>query len=165
MKSLFLMITSTLSIGQAVPFLKDLAEARGSAKVIFEIVDKESAISIYDKTDKIIPKEMKGQITFQNVHFAYPQRQEAKILNGLYLRIPSGKTIALCGPSGCGKSTIIQLLQRFYDPTMGSIKIDGIDINQLDLEWLRSQMALVSQEPILFSTTIRYIYVKIEAYI
>lgn len=72
------------------------------------------------------------------------------------MKIPAGKTVALCGASGGGKSTIIQLLQRFYDPTYGSIKLDGVNIKELDLEWMRDQMALVSQEPILFSTTIRY---------
>ena len=100
---------------------------------------------------------MIGDITFENVHFSYPQRKEIKILNGLNMKIPAGKTVALCGASGGGKSTIIQLLQRFYDPTVGTIKIDGIEINRLDLEWLRSQMALVSQEPILFSASIRFV--------
>lgn len=102
---------------------------------------------------------MVGDIEFENVHFSYPQRKEAKILKGLYMKIPAGKTVALCGASGCGKSTTIQLLQRFYDPTQGKIKIDGIEIDKLDLEWLRSQMALVSQEPILFSTTIRLLLI------
>lgn len=110
---------------------------------------------MFDKTDKIRLKEMKGDITFEDVHFSYPQRLDAKILRGLYLRIPAGKTVALCGSSGCGKSTTIQLLQRFYNPLSGRIKIDGVDIRDLDLEWMRSQMALVSQEPSLFSTSIR----------
>lgn len=132
-----------------------MAEARGSARAIFDIIDRKSEIDVYDKAGKIRPKEMLGEITFEDVHFAYPQRLEAKILRGLYLRIPAGKTVALCGSSGCGKSTTIQLLQRFYSPTAGKIKIDGIEIDKLDTEWMRSQMALVSQEPILFSTTIR----------
>ena len=134
-----------------------MAESRGSAKAIFDIIDRKSEIDINDKAGKILPKTMKGDITFENVHFSYPQRKEIKILNGLNMKIPAGKTVALCGASGGGKSTIIQLLQRFYDPTMGTIKIDGIEIDRLDLEWLRSQMALVSQEPILFSTSIRFV--------
>lgn len=156
MQSLFLMITATFSLGQGLPFLKDLAESRGAAKSIYDIIDKVSEINVFDKAGKFTPESMNGNITFENVHFSYPQRKDAKILNGLFLRIPAGKTIALCGASGCGKSTIIQLLQRFYNPTMGRIKIDGYNIDELDLEWLRNQMALVSQEPILFSTTIRY---------
>lgn len=135
--------------------IKDLAESRGSARAIFDIIDRKSEIDVYDKSGKIRPKEMIGNISFEDVHFAYPQRKDAKILRGLYLRIPAGKTVALCGSSGCGKSTTIQLLQRFYNPTSGRIKIDGVDIRDMDLEWLRSQMALVSQEPILFSTSIR----------
>jgi ATP-binding cassette subfamily B (MDR/TAP) protein 1 len=99
---------------------------------------------------------MKGDISFEGVEFSYPQRSDLKILKGLDLRIPAGKTVALCGSSGCGKSTTIQLLQRFYNPSAGMIKIDGVSVEKLDLQWLRSQMALVSQEPILFSTTIRY---------
>ena len=133
-----------------------MAESRGSAKAIFDIIDRKSEIDINDKAGKITPKTMKGDITFENVHFSYPQRKEIKILNGLNMKIPAGKPVALCGASGGGKSTIIQLLQRFYDPTIGTIKIDGIEIDRLDLEWLRSQMALVSQEPILFSASIRF---------
>ena len=96
-----------------------------------------------------------GEIKLENVFFNYPQRPDAKILTGLSLNIPSGKTIALCGSSGCGKSTVIQLLQRFYEPLSGSIEYDGVNIKDLDLEWLRSNISLVSQEPILFSTSIR----------
>ncbi|CAF0763048.1 unnamed protein product [Brachionus calyciflorus] len=154
-RSLFLMITATFSIGQGLPFLKDLAEARGAANTIFEIIAKKSTIDIFDRENKVKPQVMKGNIKFENVHFSYPQRPEVKILKGLNLSIPAGKTIALCGASGGGKSTVIQLLQRFYEPNSGCVKIDNYDIKDLDLEWLREQMALVSQEPVLFSTTIK----------
>jgi ABC-type multidrug transport system fused ATPase/permease subunit len=101
------------------------------------------------------PSNFSGSIQFNKVHFNYPSRAEAKILQGLSLDIPAGKTVALCGSSGGGKSTVIQLLQRFYDPDEGVVSVDGINIKDLDLNWLRSQMALVSQEPVLFATTIR----------
>jgi ATP-binding cassette subfamily B (MDR/TAP) protein 1 len=97
----------------------------------------------------------KGNISFQNVEFSYPQRSEIKILNKLNLEIPANQTIALCGSSGCGKSTTIQLLQRFYDLNGGVVKIDGVNINELNLQWLRNQIAVVSQEPVLFSTSIK----------
>nr|UOU03327.1 ATP-binding cassette subfamily B1-like 12 [Brachionus rubens] len=155
LRSLMLMITATFSIGQGLPFLKDLAEARGAGNTIFEIIAKKSTIDIFDRENKIKPKSTSGNIKFENVFFSYPQRADVKILKGLNLEIPAGKTVALCGASGGGKSTIIQLLQRFYDPNSGSIKLDGINIEQLDLEWLREQMALVSQEPVLFSTSIK----------
>jgi len=71
------------------------------------------------------------------------------------LKIPAGKTVALCGASGNGKSTVIQLLQRFYNPESGSIKIDGVNVKDLDLKWMRSNMALVQQEPVLFAISIK----------
>ena len=158
-RSLFAIITTTFSLGQAGPFLKDLAEAKGAAKKIFSIIEKKPLIQTYDDDGSGEKKQrienFRGQIYFDKVHFSYPQRTEAKILKSLSLSIEPGKTVALCGASGGGKSTVIQLLQRFYDPTEGSIQIDGVDLCHLDLAWLRSQMALVSQEPVLFSTSIR----------
>ncbi|KAH1178538.1 hypothetical protein KIL84_012240, partial [Mauremys mutica] len=81
-------------------------------------------------------------------------RKGNKILKGLNLKVQSGKTIALVGSSDCGKSTAIQLLQRFYDPVQGEITLDGRDIRTLNIKWLRERIGLVSQEPILFATTI-----------
>jgi ATP-binding cassette subfamily B (MDR/TAP) protein 1 len=149
------MVTATFAIGQGLPFLKDLAESRGAAKTIYEIIEKKSTIDILDVNDKKILTEFKGNISFENVEFSYPQRLNVKILKKLNLKIPANRTIALCGGSGCGKSTTIQLLQRFYDLSGGVIKIDGVNINELDLQWLRSQIAVVSQEPVLFSTSIK----------
>lgn len=154
-RSLMLMTTTTFAIGQSLPFLKDLAEAKGAAKTVFEIIKRKSSINIYDIENKIKPKQIIGNISFENLKFSYPQRSELKILNDFNLKIPASKTVALCGPSGCGKSTLIQLLQRFYEPNSGFIKIDDYDIKDLDLVWLRENMALVSQEPVLFSTTIK----------
>ena len=103
-----------------------------------------------EKHDKVI----KGMIEARQVHFAYPARPNVKVANGLNLRIEPGKTIALVGPSGGGKSTIIQLLERFYVQQQGTILIDGQDINSFNLQNLRTQMALVGQEPVLFSGSI-----------
>ncbi|XP_065439389.1 ATP-dependent translocase ABCB1-like isoform X2 [Chrysemys picta bellii] len=100
------------------------------------------------------PDKLKGDIKFKNIHFCYPSRPDVKILKGLNLKVQSGKTIALVGSSGCGKSTAIQLLQRFYDPVQGEITLDGRDIRTLNIKWLREHIGLVSQEPILFATTI-----------
>ncbi len=77
-----------------------------------------------------------------------------QILNGLNIIIPAGKTVALCGSSGCGKSTSIQLIQRFYDPDQGEILLDGQDLRSISLKWLRSNIGIVSQEPVLFFGTI-----------
>jgi len=75
-------------------------------------------------------------------------------LNGLSLRANKGQTVALVGASGCGKSTVVQLIQRFYDPLIGCVEIDGIDIRQLNVKWLRNQIGVVSQEPVLFAKSI-----------
>lgn len=157
LRSLTLMITATFALGQGMPFLRDLAESRGAAKTIFEIIDKKSEIDIKDKAERITLEKLKGEIVFENVDFSYPQRANLQILNKLSLKMPANKTIALCGSSGCGKSTTIQLIQRFYSIASGSIKLDGVDTTKLDLEWLRNQIAVVSQEPVLFSTSIKYI--------
>ena len=77
-----------------------------------------------------------------------------QILNGLSLRANKGQIVALVGASGCGKSTVVQLIQRFYDPLIGCVEIDGIDIRQLNVKWLRNQIGVVSQEPVLFAKSI-----------
>ncbi|VDD83523.1 unnamed protein product [Mesocestoides corti] len=91
---------------------------------------------------------------FSNVSFAYPMRKQVKVLNNFSLNIKPGQTIALVGASGSGKSTVIQLIQRFYDANDGQIIIDGEDIRNLDLAWFRSQLGVVSQEPVLFAGTV-----------
>lgn len=96
-----------------------------------------------------------GNIRFCNVHFCYPSRADVPILSDFTLDIQSGQTIALVGSSGSGKSTCIQLLERFYDPQSGFILIDGKKLTKYNLQWLRQQIGVVSQEPILFHGTIR----------
>ena len=97
---------------------------------------------------------MKGIIDFQNVHFTYPSRPGVSVLKGFNISIKSGQTLALVGPSGSGKSTIISLMERFYDPTAGCILLDAVDLHDLNISWLRRQISLVSQEPILFDMSI-----------
>jgi len=103
----------------------------------------------------IKPKGVLGEIEFRNVNFSYPTRKEAQVFNGFDLKIEAGKTVALVGASGGGKSTTVQLIERFYDPTFGMITLDGKDIRELNVSWLRQHIGLVSQEPKLFATTIR----------
>jgi len=95
------------------------------------------------------------QIRFRNVHFAYPTRPENPIFTGLNISVRQGETLALVGMSGGGKSSVIQLIERFYDPDIGAVEFEGIDIKELNVAWLRDQMGLVSQEPVLFNGTIR----------
>eukprot|EP00985_Skeletonema_marinoi_P009898 scaffold4657_cov140-Skeletonema_marinoi.AAC.4 len=100
------------------------------------------------------PKATQGEIVFENVSFAYPTRPGTKIFNDFNLTIPSGKTIALVGESGGGKSTTIGLIERFYDPTDGRVKLDGVDLKDINVTHLRKQIGYVGQEPALFATTI-----------
>lgn len=96
-----------------------------------------------------------GDISFRNVSFAYPTRPNTMVFNGLSLDIDAGKTVALVGPSGSGKSTTVSLLERFYDPLSGSITLDGTDLREINVQWLREHIGLVSQEPVLFARSIK----------
>ncbi|CAF5151127.1 unnamed protein product, partial [Rotaria magnacalcarata] len=146
-------LTSTFALANLVPNIQAFAEALGSGAYVFEIIQRQSKIDVFDNVGEI-PSKFTGDIEFKNVHFTFPSRQEAPILNGFNVKIPSGKTLALCGPSGCGKSTAIQLIQRFYDPEQGQITLDGHEIRSVNLRWLRSNIGIVSQEPVLFFGTI-----------
>ena len=101
------------------------------------------------------PESCEGEIIFSDVHFHYPTRPDVKVLKGLSVTVKPGETLALVGQSGCGKSTCIQLIERFYDGSMGNVTLDGTPLNQLNVKWLRNQIGLVQQEPILFDKTIR----------
>ena len=97
---------------------------------------------------------MTGAISFRNVSFAYPSRSESTVFEDFNLEIPAQSSVAIVGESGCGKSTLVGLIERFYDPTGGQILLDGKDTSTLNVQWLRSQVALVAQQPMLFPTTI-----------
>ena len=101
------------------------------------------------------PNEVLGEITLERVKFSYPSRPDVPIVKDLSLTFPAGKTAALVGASGSGKSTVISLVERFYDPLSGIVRLDGFDVRDLNVKWLRSQIGLVSQEPTLFATTIK----------
>ncbi|XP_053350109.1 ATP-dependent translocase ABCB1 isoform X2 [Clarias gariepinus] len=141
------------SLGQGAPNLESVAKARGAAYAIYNTIDMPRPIDSSSK-EGYKPDSVKGDIEFKNIHFSYPSRKDVKILQGMSLKVTHGKTVALVGASGCGKSTTIQLLQRFYDPDQGEVTLDGRDIRSLNVRWLRENMGIVSQEPILFGTTI-----------
>eukprot|EP00002_Diphylleia_rotans_P016681 TRINITY_DN3245_c0_g1_i4.p1 TRINITY_DN3245_c0_g1~~TRINITY_DN3245_c0_g1_i4.p1 ORF type:complete len:276 (-),score=49.37 TRINITY_DN3245_c0_g1_i4:270-1097(-) len=101
------------------------------------------------------PSECDGHISIEKIDFTYPSRQNAPVIKDLSLQVTPGRIVALVGPSGGGKSTIAQLIQRFYDPQSGTILLDGRPLQSLNPQWLRNQIAVVSQEPVLFATTIR----------
>ncbi|KAL0658191.1 hypothetical protein Bca4012_078776 [Brassica carinata] len=131
------------------------AALEGSMKLgLRQGLAKGLALGSNDSMEGQILNNFKGEVHFNHVKFMYPSRPETPIFDDLCLRIPSGKTVALVGGSGSGKSTMISLLQRFYDPVAGEVLIDEVPINKLQVKWLRSQMGLVSQEPVLFATSI-----------
>ncbi|TIB71732.1 P-loop containing nucleoside triphosphate hydrolase protein, partial [Wallemia mellicola] len=135
----------------------DVSNARGGAARILKLLDTKTEIEIETTSqDGIHLDTVEGHITFEDVHFRYPTRSDVPVLRSLDLEIKPGSYVALVGPSGCGKSTTIQLIERFYDPAYGSVKLDGHELRDLNLNNLRSHMALVSQEPTLYAGTVKY---------
>merc|ERR1711988_1375040 len=120
---------------------------------IFHTLDREPLIDAY-QVDGEKPVRVTGEITFHHVAFRYPARPDVPVFKDFDLVIPANTTVAFVGPSGSGKSTTVALLQRFYDPDSGSVCLDGVDIKKFNLSFLRVQMALVQQEPVLFGGTI-----------
>ncbi|XP_064410147.1 ATP-dependent translocase ABCB1-like [Latimeria chalumnae] len=149
----FSVLIGAFSLGQAAPNIESISNARGAAYEVYKIINQPRSIDSSSKEGHK-PDSLKGNVEFKNIHFSYPSRPDVKILKGLNLKVESGKTIALVGSSGCGKSTTIQLLQRFYDPLEGEVTVDGHDIRALNVNWLREHIGVVSQEPVLFATTI-----------
>nr|XP_034309268.1 phosphatidylcholine translocator ABCB4 isoform X2 [Crassostrea gigas] len=143
----------SMSLGHAFPTLEIIANARGAATKVFSIIEQKSKINYEQEGGRKLEK-MEGNIKFRGVHFRYPARPNIPILQGIDLDVQKGQTVALVGSSGCGKSTIIQLLQRFYDPEEGQLSVDDVDVKEMNLTWLRQQIGVVSQEPVLFGTTI-----------
>nr|XP_003701514.1 PREDICTED: multidrug resistance protein homolog 49 isoform X1 [Megachile rotundata]XP_012136737.1 PREDICTED: multidrug resistance protein homolog 49 isoform X1 [Megachile rotundata]XP_012136738.1 PREDICTED: multidrug resistance protein homolog 49 isoform X1 [Megachile rotundata]XP_012136739.1 PREDICTED: multidrug resistance protein homolog 49 isoform X1 [Megachile rotundata] len=150
----FGVLAGAQNMGLTSPHLEAFAVARGSAAAIFQVLDHVPAIDSLSKEGQRLPS-VTGEIEFKNVHFQYPARKDVKVLQGLNLKINRGETVALVGGSGCGKSTCLQLIQRLYDPLKGQVLLDGVDVSKLNVQWLRSYIGVVGQEPVLFDTTIR----------
>ena len=141
------------SLGQAAPSMDAIARGRGAAKQIYAMIDRKSEIDSRDpKGDK--PASCKGELALCNVHFTYAARPEAPVFRGLSLVAAAGRMTALVGESGSGKSTTIQLFLRMYDVNSGSVTLDGRDLRTLNVKWLREHVGLVSQEPVLFATSV-----------
>ncbi|XP_068336628.1 ABC transporter B family member 15-like [Pyrus communis] len=151
----FMVLVSTgRVIADAGSMTTDLAKGADAVGSVFAVLDKYTKIEPEDP-EGLDPKRITGSIELRNVHFAYPSRPDVLIFNGFSIKIEAGKSTALVGQSGSGKSTIIGLIERFYDPIKGMVKIDGQDVKSYHLKSLRKHIALVSQEPTLFAGTIR----------
>ncbi|KAG2008663.1 multidrug resistance protein 1 [Coprinopsis cinerea AmutBmut pab1-1] len=147
-------LIGSISLTLLAPEIQALTHGCGAAAKLYETIDRVPDIDSYDEGG-LKPETVTGEITIENVTFAYPSRPTVQVVKNLSLTFRAGKTAALVGASGSGKSTSISLIERFYDPNEGVVKLDGIDLKDLNLRWLRSQIGLVSQEPTLFATTIR----------
>ena len=166
---------TALSLGRASSFAPDATKAKLSVARILAILQRQPRI---DSTSPYgaklvcvdpakhhsfqlmlylllcLQEETSGAITVANAYFNYPARPDVKVLQGMSVSVKPGQTLALVGPSGCGKSTVVSLIERFYNPTSGSVALDDTDLRDLNLQWLRSQIGIVSQEPVLFDASI-----------
>ena len=133
--------------------LGKIATAQTAAFCVFEVIDRVPTIDTHSALGASL-EDAAGSVHFRNVSFNYPDREELGVLKNVSFEVEYGKTTALCGQSGCGKSTCVQLIKRFYDPTSGSVMVDGKDVKELNLNSLRSIIGVVGQEPVLFDTSV-----------
>uniref|UniRef100_A0A1I8HK19 Multidrug resistance protein 1 n=1 Tax=Macrostomum lignano TaxID=282301 RepID=A0A1I8HK19_9PLAT len=152
-KVFFAITFAGLMVGQTFSLIPDYAKARISAGYILQLVAKQPLIDNLSNEGRR-PDSVRGEIALEGVQFTYPQRPGVEVLHGLSLSFPAGQTVALVGVSGCGKSTVMALLQRFYDPSNGRVTLDGADLRDLNVSWLRRNIRVVSQEPVLFARSI-----------
>ncbi|KAJ8733987.1 hypothetical protein PYW07_014538 [Mythimna separata] len=150
----FGVMTGSANFGISSTLMEVFGSARGAGAQIFNMIDNVPTINPLQNSGTV-PKDIDGNIELKNVVFHYPSRTDVPVLKGVNITVKRGQSVALVGHSGCGKSTIIQLLSRFYDVIDGSVLIDGHDVRNLSIRWLREQIGLVGQEPVLFNTTVR----------
>ena len=152
-KCFFAVVFLGMGFSQAAIAFPSLGKASAAVKSVFEVLDRSSEI------DPALPggeqpDDPQGALELEGVSFRYPSRPGVLILDGISLSIPPRQRLALVGSSGSGKSTVVLLLQRFYSPSAGRLTLDGVELRDLNLRWLRRQMGLVSQEPALFSASL-----------
>ncbi|KAH9253182.1 hypothetical protein BASA81_008864 [Batrachochytrium salamandrivorans] len=147
-------LVGSFAVSQATPSITALTNGRVAAAALYKVIDREPEIDSSNDTQGSKPENIQGEIKFENLVFSYPTRKEMKVFDGLNLTIPASKRVALVGESGSGKSTIIGLIERYYDPLSGKVMLDGVDLKDINVKHLRSLIGLVSQEPILFGTSI-----------
>lgn len=152
--TLMAVMTGAFNVGSIGPHFQSFAEAGGRSAKILSIIDRENPLNPRGKEDGEKPLVVEGHIRLDNVKHIYPSRAEVTVAEQLSIDFPPGRTTAIVGPSGSGKSTVINLLLRFYDPLEGTVYLDDRDLRRLDLSWLRRQMAVVGQEPVIFATSV-----------
>lgn len=149
----FLLYTTTVafSLGALAGLWEDFQKALGATERVFVLLDRESTVVGGERTLETV----EGRVRLEGVHFSYPTRPDQPVFAGLNVHLDPGEVVALVGPSGAGKSTVASLLSRFYDPQQGRLVLDDVAYAELDPDWLREQVGVVAQEPILFATTVR----------
>ncbi len=149
----FLFYTMQMAFGLSAlaELFTDLQRAAGAAERVFELLHRTPAIP--SEGGRTLDS-VQGRVEFENLSFHYPTRTDMPVLTHFSLRLEPGEIVALVGPSGAGKSTVASLAYRLYDPTDGRVLLDGVPYAELNAEWLRQQVGVVAQEPLLFSTSI-----------
>ena len=132
----------------------ELQRAAGATERLVELLNAEDTV-LDPVAAQVLPAPVKGEITFDNVSFRYPSRPDVSALEEVSLTVSPGETVAFVGPSGAGKTTIIQMLQRFYDPNQGAVKLDGVALTHLQRDEFRRHIALVPQDPVIFAASAR----------
>lgn len=158
-KTFFVLVSTGKVIAEAGSMTSDLAKGAAAVASVFQILNRQSLIpwsrQAEDGGSGTLLQKVTGKIDLRNVDFAYPSRPKSLILRQFSLEVKPGTSVGLVGKSGCGKSTVIGLIQRFYDVERGSVRVDGVDIREVDVHWYRKYTALVSQEPVIYSGSIR----------
>ncbi|GKT61374.1 ABC multidrug exporter [Colletotrichum tofieldiae] len=144
---LFSVVIAASTVMAIAPQMVTFGRSATAAVELFTLIDRKSEINPFDHSGER-PGRLVGEVQLQDVSFSYPTRPDVTVLDNFSLRVPAGKVTALVGPSGSGKSTIIGLFERWYNPTAGTIRLDGKDIKDLNLNWLRTN------EPVLFNGTV-----------
>jgi ATP-binding cassette subfamily B protein len=141
------------AVGAISEVVGDVQRAAGATERLFELLALEPAVRA-PREPVALPQPPRGTVAFERVTFAYPSRPEAPALVEVNLSIAAGERVALVGPSGAGKTSLFQLLLRFYDPQAGAVRIDGVDVARADPQAVRTRLALVPQEPVIFAASV-----------
>ncbi|XP_063448841.1 ABC transporter B family member 1-like [Mytilus trossulus] len=146
----------TLQVAMAFALMSslygDFMSALGASTRIFGLLERTPGIQ---NENGMVPAQLTGRVQFKNVCFTYPSRPESEVLKSICFTVEPGEMVALVGPSGGGKSTIVNMIERFYDPSAGTIYLDDYDLKELDPQWFRKKISMVSQEPTLFACSIK----------
>jgi len=154
-KIFLILVLSSFSVGQLAGLAPDTSMAASSIPAVQDVINRKPLIGNDGRKTKKVDRSKAFKIEFKMVTFAYPSRPEVTVLRNFCVKVQGGSTVALVGPSGSGKSTVVWLTQRFYDPDQGKVMMSGVDLREIDVNWLRRQIALVGQEPALFAGSIR----------